>query len=72
MKFSKIMMLSKVAWFKVICGFPVRNKDGYALGHFVCFNFSEVKEISLEKIELIEKLSISLAFKLTLKLNRKN
>ena len=38
------------------CGFPVRNKDGYALGTFCLLNFTEVKEISSEKIELVEKL----------------
>ena len=41
---------------KSYIGFPVINKDGYALGTFCMLNFSEVKDISLEKIELIEKL----------------
>ena len=46
------------------CGFPVRNKDGYALGTFCIYNFSEVKEISPEKIELIEKLVSRLALQI--------
>ena len=46
------------------CGFPVRNKDGYVLGTFCIYNFSEVKEISLEKIELIEKLVSRLALQI--------
>ena len=46
------------------CGFPVRNKDGYAMGTFCIFNFSEVKEISPEKIELIEKLVSRLALQI--------
>ena len=46
------------------CGFPVRNKDGYALGTFCIYNFSEVKEISSEKIELIEKLVSRLALQI--------
>lgn len=41
---------------KSYIGFPVINKDGYALGTFCMLNFSEVKDVSLEKIELIEKL----------------
>ena len=46
------------------CGFPVRNKDGYALGTFCMLNFTEVKEISSEKIELIEKLVSRLALQI--------
>ena len=46
------------------CGFPVRNKDGYVLGTFCIYNFSEVKEISPEKIELIEKLVSRLALQI--------
>ena len=46
------------------CGFPVRNKDGYAMGTFCIYNFSEVKEISPEKIELIEKLVSRLALQI--------
>ena len=46
------------------CGFPVRNKDGYALGTFCIFHFSGVKEISPEKIELIEKLVSRLALQI--------
>ena len=46
------------------CGFPVRNKDGYVLGTFCIYNFSEVKEISAEKIELIEKLVSRLALQI--------
>ena len=46
------------------CGFPVRNKDGYALGTFCLLNFTEVKEISPEKIELIEKLVSRLALQI--------
>ena len=46
------------------CGFPVRNKDGYALGTFCMLNFSEVKEMSSEKIELIEKLVSRLALQI--------
>ncbi len=41
---------------KSYCGFPVINKDGYALGTFCMLNFSEVKEMSSEKVHLIEKL----------------
>ena len=37
------------------CGFPVINKDGYAMGTFCMLNFSEVKEMSTEKVELIKK-----------------
>ena len=47
------------------CGFPVRNKDGYALGTFCIFHFSGVKEISPEKIELIEKIAIELQSRMT-------
>ena len=46
------------------CGFPVRNKDGYVMGTFCIYNFSEVKEISPEKIELIEKLVSRLALQI--------
>jgi len=46
------------------CGFPVRNKDGYALGTFCIYHFSGVKEISPEKIELIEKLVSRLALQI--------
>jgi len=46
------------------CGFPVRNKDGYALGTFCLLNFTEVKEISSEKIELVEKLVSRLALQI--------
>ena len=46
------------------CGFPVRNKDGYAMGTFCIYNFSEVKVISPEKIELIEKLVSRLALQI--------
>jgi hypothetical protein len=46
------------------CGFPVRKKDRYALGTFCIYNFSEVKEISPEKIELIEKLVSRLALQI--------
>ena len=46
------------------CGFPVRNKDGYALGTFCIYNFSEVKEMSSEKIELIERLVSRLALQI--------
>ena len=46
------------------CGFPVRNKDGYALGTFCMLNFTEAKEISLDKIELIEKLVSRLALQI--------
>ncbi len=46
------------------CGFPVRNKDGYAMGTFCIYNFSEVKEISPEKIVLIEKLVSRLALQI--------
>ena len=46
------------------CGFPVINKDGYAMGTFCIYNFSEVKEISPEKIELIEKLVSRLALQI--------
>ena len=46
------------------CGFPVRNKDGYAMGTFCIYNFAEVKEISPEKIELIEKLVSRLALQI--------
>jgi hypothetical protein len=46
------------------CGFPVINKDGYAMGTFCIYNFSEVKEISSEKIELIEKLVSRLALQI--------
>ena len=41
---------------KSYCGFPVINKDGYAMGTFCMLNFSEVKEMSQEKVLLIEKL----------------
>ena len=41
---------------KSYAGFPVINKDGYALGTFCMLNFSEVKEISSDKIKLIQKL----------------
>lgn len=46
------------------CGFPVINKDGYAMGTFCIYNFSEVREISSEKIELIEKLVSRLALQI--------
>jgi hypothetical protein len=46
------------------CGFPVINKDGYAMGTFCIYNFSEVKEILSEKIELIEKLVSRLALQI--------
>ena len=46
------------------CGFPVRNKDGYALGTFCLLNFTEVKEMTSEKIELIEKLVSRLALQI--------
>ena len=46
------------------CGFPVINKDGYAMGTFCIYNFSEVKDISSEKIELIEKLVSRLALQI--------
>ena len=46
------------------CGFPVINQDGYAMGTFCIYNFSEVKEISSEKIELIEKLVSRLALQI--------
>ena len=46
------------------CGFPVINKDGYAMGTFCMLNFSEVKEISTEKVELIEKLVSRLALQI--------
>jgi signal transduction protein with GAF and PtsI domain len=46
------------------CGFPVKNKDGYALGTFCMLNFTEVKEMSSEKIELIEKLVSRLALQI--------
>ena len=46
------------------CGFPVRNKDGYAMGTFCIYNFAEVKEISPEKIDLIEKLVSRLALQI--------
>ena len=49
---------------KSYIGFPVINKDGYALGTFCMLNFSEVKDISLEKIELIEKLVSRLALQI--------
>ena len=41
---------------KSYSGFPVLNKENYALGTFCLLNFSEIKEISSEKILLIEKL----------------
>ena len=46
------------------CGFPVINKDGYAMGTFCMLNFSEVKEMSTEKVELIEKLVSRLALQI--------
>ncbi|MDC1066601.1 GAF domain-containing protein [Alphaproteobacteria bacterium] len=46
------------------CGFPVINKDGYAMGTFCIYNFSEVKKISSEKIVLIEKLVSRLALQI--------
>ena len=49
---------------KSYCGFPVRNKDGYAMGTFCIFNFSKVKQIHPEKIELIEKLVSRLALQI--------
>ena len=49
---------------KSYAGFPVVNKDGYALGTFCMLNFSEVKEISSEKIELIKKLVSRLALQI--------
>ena len=49
---------------KSYCGFPVMNKDGYALGTFCMLNFSEVKEMSSEKVELIEKLVSRLALQI--------
>ena len=53
------------------CGFPVRNKDGYAMGTFCIFNFSEVKEISTEKVELIEKLVSRLALQIDTQTDQK-
>ena len=49
---------------KSYCGFPVINKDGYALGTFCMLNFSEVKEMSSEKVHLIEKLVSRLALQI--------
>ena len=49
---------------KSYAGFPVINKDGYAMGTFCMLNFSEVKEISSEKVELIEKLVSRLALQI--------
>ena len=49
---------------KSYIGFPVINKDGYALGTFCMLNFSEVKDSALEKIELIEKLVSRLALQI--------
>lgn len=46
------------------CGFPVMNKDGYALGTFCLLNFTEAKEISADKINLIEKLVSRLALQI--------
>jgi hypothetical protein len=46
------------------CGFPVRNKDGYALGTFCMLNFTGPKEISADKINLIEKLVSRLALQI--------
>ena len=53
------------------CGFPVRNKDGYALGTFCMLNFTEVKEMSSEKIELIEKLVSRLALQIDTQTDQK-
>ena len=49
---------------KSYAGFPVINKDGYALGTFCMLNFTEPKEISADKIELIEKLVSRLALQI--------
>ena len=38
------------------CGFPVRNKDGYAMGTFCIFHFAGIKELSSDKLDLIEKI----------------
>jgi hypothetical protein len=46
------------------CGFPVINRDGYAMGTFCMLNFSEVKEMSSEKVKLIEKLVSRLALQI--------
>ena len=46
------------------CGFPVRNKDGYVMGTFCIYDFSKVKELSSEKIDLIEKLVSRLALQI--------
>ena len=46
------------------CGFPVINKDGYALGTFCMLNFSEVKQMSSDKVKLIEKLVSRLALQI--------
>ena len=46
------------------CGFPVRNKDGYAMGTFCIFHFAGIKELSSEKLSLIEKLVSRLALQI--------
>ena len=53
------------------CGFPVRNKDGYAMGTFCIFNFSQVKEIPSEKVKLIEKLVSRLALQIDTQTDQK-
>jgi hypothetical protein len=46
------------------CGFPVRNKDGYAMGTFCIYHFGGIKEIPREKLDLIEKLVSRLALQI--------
>ena len=46
------------------CGFPVRNKDGYAMGTFCIYHFGGTKEIPSEKLDLIEKLVSRLALQI--------
>ena len=53
------------------CGFPVRNKDGYAMGTFCIFNFGGIKEIPKEKLDLIEKLVSRLALQIDTQTDQK-
>ncbi len=53
------------------CGFPVRNKDGYAMGTFCIFNFDGIKEIPEEKLDLIEKLVSRLALQIDTQTDQK-
>ena len=53
------------------CGFPVRNKDGYAMGTFCIFNFGGIKEIPEEKLDLIEKLVSRLALQIDTQTDQK-